>query len=80
MFFAFNLSNIPIKKTLSALDQIDDRDYIAATLDDDRRIVKLAIKFSSKDRHVGLRILNHRREDRRGQPRKDQFLLRRMVL
>ncbi|MBO7438306.1 MAG: hypothetical protein J6U21_01355 [Bacteroidales bacterium] len=46
------MSNIPIKKTLSALDQIDDRDYIAATLDDDRRIVKLAIKFSSKDRNV----------------------------
>lgn len=38
--------------TESALDQIDDRDYIAATLDDDRRIVKLAIKFSSKDRNV----------------------------
>jgi Holliday junction resolvase-like predicted endonuclease len=38
--------------TQSALDQIDDRDYTAAVLDDDRRIVKLAIKFSSKDRNI----------------------------
>jgi len=36
----------------SALDQIDDRDYKAAVLDDNRRIVKLAIKFSSKDRNI----------------------------
>ena len=36
----------------SAADQIDDRDYTAAVLDDKRRIVKLAIKFSDKDRNV----------------------------
>ena len=38
--------------TQSALDQIDDRDYTAAVLDDGRRLVKLAIKFSSKDRNI----------------------------
>ena len=38
--------------TQSALDQIDNRDYTAAVLDDGRRIVKLAIKFSSKDRNI----------------------------
>ncbi|MBO7439676.1 MAG: AAA family ATPase, partial [Bacteroidales bacterium] len=36
----------------SALDQIDDRDYTAAMLDDKKRIVKLAIKFSEKDRNI----------------------------
>ena len=36
----------------SALDQIDDRDYTAAVLDDKKRIVKLAIKFSEKDRNI----------------------------
>ena len=38
--------------TKSALDQIDERDYRAAVLDDKRRIVKLAIKFSSKERNI----------------------------
>ena len=36
----------------SALAQIDDRDYTAAVLDDKKRIVKLAIKFSEKDRNI----------------------------
>ena len=36
----------------SALDQIDDRDYKAAVLDSRKRIVKLAINFSSKDRNI----------------------------
>ena len=36
----------------SALDQIDDRDYTAAVLDDNKRIVKLAIKFSEKERNI----------------------------
>ena len=40
------------QSTQSALDQIDDRDYKAAVLDESKRIVKLAIKFSSKDRNI----------------------------
>ena len=36
----------------SALDQIDDRDYTAAVLDYGKKIVKLAIKFSSKNRNI----------------------------
>ena len=36
----------------SAADQIDDRDYVSAVLDTNKRIVKLAIKFSSKDRNI----------------------------
>ena len=36
----------------SAADQIDDRDYVSAVLDSNKRIVKLAIKFSSKDRNI----------------------------
>lgn len=36
----------------SAVDQIDDRDYVSAVLDSNKRIVKLAIKFSSKDRNI----------------------------
>ena len=36
----------------AALDQIDDRDYVSAVLDTNKRIVKLAIKFSSKDRNI----------------------------
>jgi hypothetical protein len=35
-----------------AADQIDDRDYVSAVLDTNKRIVKLAIKFSSKDRNI----------------------------
>jgi len=38
--------------TQSALDQIDDRDYTAAVLDYGKKIVKLAIKFSSKNRNI----------------------------
>ncbi|MDD6001621.1 MAG: PD-(D/E)XK nuclease domain-containing protein, partial [Bacteroidales bacterium] len=40
------------RSTDSALDQIDDRDYVSAVLDTNKRIVKLAIKFSSKDRNI----------------------------
>ena len=40
------------RSTDSALDQIDDRDYVSAVLDSTKRIVKLAIKFSSKDRNI----------------------------
>ena len=40
------------RSTQSALDQIDDRDYTAAVLDYGKKIVKLAIKFSSKDRNI----------------------------
>ena len=40
------------RSTNSALDQIDDRDYVSAVLDTNKRIVKLAIKFSSKDRNI----------------------------
>ncbi|MBO7572359.1 MAG: AAA family ATPase [Bacteroidales bacterium] len=40
------------QSTQSALNQIDDRDYKAAVLDENKRIVKLAIKFSSKDRNI----------------------------
>ncbi|MBO7463175.1 MAG: AAA family ATPase [Bacteroidales bacterium] len=36
----------------SAADQIDDRDYVSAVLDSNKRIVKLAIKFSSKNRNI----------------------------
>ena len=36
----------------SALEQIDDRDYRAAFLDEAKPVVKLAIKFSSKDRNI----------------------------
>ncbi len=36
----------------SAADQIDDRDYVSAILDSNKRIVKLAIKFSSKYRNI----------------------------
>ena len=36
----------------SALDQIDDRDYKAAFLEDDKPVVKLAIKFSSTSRSI----------------------------
>jgi hypothetical protein len=38
--------------TSSALDQIDDRDYRAAILDESKPVVKLAIKFSSKERNI----------------------------
>ena len=38
--------------TDSALEQIDDRDYRAAFLDEAKPVVKLAIKFSSKDRNI----------------------------
>ena len=40
------------RSTDSALDQIDDRDYVSAVLDTNKRIVKLAIKFSSTDRNI----------------------------
>ncbi len=40
------------RSTNSALDQIDDRDYVSAVLDSTKRIVKLAIKFSSKERNI----------------------------
>ena len=40
------------RSTDSALDQIDDRDYVSAVLDYNKRIVKLAIKFSSKNRNI----------------------------
>ncbi len=36
----------------SATYQIDDRDYVAAVLDSNKRIVKLAVKFLSKGRHI----------------------------
>lgn len=36
----------------SALDQIDDRDYKAALLEEDKPIVKLAITFSSQTRTI----------------------------
>ena len=36
----------------SALDQIDDRDYKAAFLEDDKPVIKLAIKFSSNTRNI----------------------------
>lgn len=38
--------------TDSALEQIDDRDYRAAFLDEAKPVVKLAIKFSSKERNI----------------------------
>jgi Holliday junction resolvase-like predicted endonuclease len=40
------------RSTNSALDQIDDRDYVSAVLDFNKRIVKLAINFSAKDRNI----------------------------
>jgi hypothetical protein len=36
----------------SALGQIDDRDYKAAFLEDDKPVIKLAIKFSSNSRNI----------------------------
>ena len=40
------------RSTSSALDQIDDRDYRAAFLDESKPIIKLAIKFSEKERNI----------------------------
>ena len=36
----------------SALDQIDDRDYKAAFLEEEKSVIKLAIKFSSNTRNI----------------------------
>ena len=36
----------------SALDQIDDRDYKAAFLEEEKPVIKLAIKFSSNSRNI----------------------------
>jgi len=38
--------------TRAALDQVDDKDYIAVAMEPGKRIVKLAINFSSTDRSI----------------------------
>ncbi len=39
-------------KTRAALDQIDDKDYIAVAMEPGKKIVKLAINFSASDRCI----------------------------
>jgi len=39
-------------QTRAALEQIDDKDYVAVAIEPDKKIVKLAINFSTTDRCI----------------------------